>query len=229
MRTIRDPLIDAIQRHKLNPQELDIIFRFVRRKLGLHVPEPRRSIKKLPRLLTEVEIKALFAAIDKGDETKHQVLFRLLLYTGVRVTELTNIRRDEVDLAALRIRITNGKGGKDRQVPIPKPFALTLRAYMNLARDGAVYLFESSQRKNYSSGMIRLMLREYSRDAGIPRVHPHLLRHHFLTRLCSEGLSDAQVQLISGHKSRDNLAVYQHLSLGSVQGDYQEAMRKIGI
>lgn len=229
MRTIRDPFMDALKRHAINPQELDIIFRFTRKKLGLSVPEPRRHIKKLPRLLTEAELKALFAAIDKGDVTKHQLMFRLLLYSGVRVSELINIKRDEVNLAGSSIRITMGKGGKDRQVPIPKAFALALRAYMLNARDGAEHLFESSHRRHYSSGMIRLLLREYSRDAGIKSVNPHLLRHHCLTRLCSEGLSDAQVQVISGHKSRDNLAIYQHLSLGNVQGDYQEAMRKVGV
>ena len=66
--------------------------------------------------------------------------------------------------------------------------------------------------------------------AGQPApVHPHLFRHQMLTFLTSKGLSDAQIQLISGHESKKSLEVYQHLSLESVDKAYQDAVQTVGI
>ena len=60
-------------------------------------------------------------------------------------------------------------------------------------------------------------------------IHPHLFRHQMLTYLTTKGLSDAQIQLISGHKSKESLEVYQHLSLESVDKAYQDAVQSVGI
>ena len=60
-------------------------------------------------------------------------------------------------------------------------------------------------------------------------VHPHLFRHQIITYLTSRGLSDAQIQLISGHESEKCLDIYQHLSLGTVEQAYQEAVQGVSI
>ena len=60
-------------------------------------------------------------------------------------------------------------------------------------------------------------------------LHPHLFRHQMLTYLTSKGLTDAQIQLISGHESKKSLEVYQHLSLESVDKAYQDAVQSVGI
>ena len=66
--------------------------------------------------------------------------------------------------------------------------------------------------------------------AGITQpLQPHLFRHQMLTYLTSKGLSDAQIQLISGHESKKSLEVYQHLSLESVDKAYQDAVQSVGI
>ena len=65
--------------------------------------------------------------------------------------------------------------------------------------------------------------------AGITQpLHPHLFRHQMLTYLTSKGLTDAQIQLISGHESKKSLEVYQHLSLESVDKAYQDAVQSVG-
>jgi integrase/recombinase XerD len=70
----------------------------------------------------------------------------------------------------------------------------------------------------------------YADKAGLKRcVHPHLLRHQMLTFLASQGLSDAKLQLISGHENRKSLELYQHFSLAAVEGDYQKAVRNLEI
>ena len=60
-------------------------------------------------------------------------------------------------------------------------------------------------------------------------VHPHLFRHQMITYLTSRGLSDAQIQLISGHESKKSLEIYQHLSLSAVEQAYQEAVQGVSI
>jgi hypothetical protein len=70
----------------------------------------------------------------------------------------------------------------------------------------------------------------YREKAGMSQpIHPHLFRHHMLTYLTTKGLSDAQIQLISGHESKKSLEVYQHLSLESVDKAYQDAVQSVEI
>ena len=73
-------------------------------------------------------------------------------------------------------------------------------------------------------------MQEYREKAGLSQpIHPHLFRHQMLTYLTSKGLSDAQIQLISGHESKKSLEIYQHLSLESVDKAYQDAVQTVGI
>jgi site-specific recombinase XerD len=70
----------------------------------------------------------------------------------------------------------------------------------------------------------------YREKAGMSQpIHPHLFRHQTLTYLTTKGLSDAQIQLISGDESKESLEVYQHLSLESVDKAYQDAVQCVGI
>jgi site-specific recombinase XerD len=77
---------------------------------------------------------------------------------------------------------------------------------------------------------VQELVADYAALAELPeRVHPHLLRHQLLTWLTSQGMPDAQIQLISGHASKKTLEVYQHLSLKDAKGSYQEAMKKLDV
>ena len=70
----------------------------------------------------------------------------------------------------------------------------------------------------------------YRAEAGLTQpVHPHLFRHQMITYLTSRGLSDAQIQLISGHESKKSLEIYQHISLDAVEQAYQEAVQSVTI
>ena len=82
----------------------------------------------------------------------------------------------------------------------------------------------------FSPRRVQQIVHQYRQRAGIAQpVHPHLFRHQMLTYLTSQGLSDAQIQLISGHKTKKSLEVYQHLSLQAVESAYQEAVHSLNI
>jgi integrase len=153
-------------------------------------------------------------------------MLKLLLFTGVRVSELCNMRMDDVDLDAGKIFIESGKGDKDRYVLMPDQFRLALKAYMAGAPKNK-YLFESQRRTKFSRRRIQELVGDYGRDAGLEGVHPHLLRHQLLTWLTAQGMTDAAIQLISGHAKPDTLRIYQHLSLRDAKEPYQAAMKKL--
>lgn len=87
--------------------------------------EVARSPKKLPYVPTEAEIRAFYDAVWRARRASDVILIKTLLYTGVRVSELVRIRIADVDLDSCRIRITQGKGGRDRVVPFPAGFKET--------------------------------------------------------------------------------------------------------
>ncbi len=193
----------------------------VRKNLGL--ARPRRP-KKLPRLLSRREVVAFFAAVDGGGKLRDQVMLRLLAFTGMRVAELVVVERDHVDLEALTVRVVMGKGSKDRTTLVPESFRLALQAYMERGpRTGALFL--SRLGRPLSTRRVQQIVADYGKAAGLHDLHPHLFRHFALTELTRSGLTDAQIQIISGHASKKSLETYQHLALADVRDDYQAAMK----
>ena len=108
-----------------------------------------RPPQKLPYVPTEEEIDKYYKAVWKSRKMNYVVIVKTFLYTGVRVSELINIRLLDIDLDNCQIRITKKKGGKDRVVPFPKVFMEVLAVHMDGAKKKkATYLFESV-RKNH--------------------------------------------------------------------------------
>jgi integrase/recombinase XerD len=217
-------LVSLIRRHRLNYDTLRTTAFQARRHLGL---KPPRRGRTLPKLLTESDLQKFFDSVDAADNLQHAILLRLLLYTGVRVAELCTIKVSDVDLDAGKIFIESGKGDRDRYVLFGEQFRLPLRTYMATHREN-VYLFESKYKAPFTTRWIHMIVAEYGQAAGIDQaVHPHLFRHAILTHLTRSGVSDAQIQLVSGHVSKKSLERYQHLALSDVKQDYETAVRKL--
>jgi integrase/recombinase XerD len=116
---------------------LKSVFRALREELEIAVP---RKEVRLPEVPTEDDIRRFYQAVWNCRNFADMVLIKTLFYTGVRVSELVAIRLDEVDVERCQIRITQGKGNKDRQVPYPRPFRELLALHMEQMQiRGAVY------------------------------------------------------------------------------------------
>jgi integrase/recombinase XerD len=211
---------------RLNYDDFLYVAQQTRRKLGLRRTKKERQ---LPQLLPETELRRFFQVIQECGDVQHEILLKLLFYTAVRVSELVAIKASDIDLEQAKIFIDHGKGAKDRYILFPSSFRLVLKSHLR-ANPSNRYLFETRRCGPFTPRRIQQIVQKYRHRAGITQpVHPHLFRHQMLTFLTSRGLSDAQIQLISGHQSKKSLEVYQHLSLESVERAYQRALRSVEI
>ncbi len=228
-RQLAEQLAKQIKKQRPNANYLKKTFEHIRDILDIHGGTIKQ--KKLPELLTEKELKDFYEAVWQSEKSDHMIMIKLLVYTGIRNAELSNIKLTDIDLDSLKIRIENGKGNKDRYVPLPKSFRGELKHYILSQKDKmAIYLFESKRKDKLSTRWIREIVRYYAQIAGVTkRIYPHLLRHQLLTYLTQNGLLDAKIQLISGHSDRQSLAIYQDLSLKDVEEEYQRAMKEFPI
>lgn len=204
------------------------LFRHLRKELSIEVV---RQSKKLPYVPTEEEIHKYYNAVWQSRNMRHVILIKTLLYTGVRVSELIKIKLSEVDFDRCQMRITQGKGKKDRIVPFPNAFKEILAVHAQAAQGkGSKYLFESSWKKPYTDRGIRKILATYTTLAGMERsISPHKLRHFLFTWLKKQGIEDALIQPYSGHESRQSLEIYSKLSIGDAQAEYDNVIGKFPV
>jgi integrase/recombinase XerD len=204
------------------------VFRALRIELEVEIP---KSEHRLPEVPTEEELRQFYQIIWRTRNFADMILIKTMFYTGVRVSELVNIRLVDVDVERCQIRINQGKGNKDRLVPFPLSFRELLALHMQRMREKqASYLFESVRKQKYTDRGVRKMLERYAKAAGITRsLSPHKWRHFLFTWLKKQGIDDAFIQPYSGHESRQSLEIYSRLSLADAQKEYDQVMGRFPI
>lgn len=207
---------------------LKSVFIYLREELEIEVP---RKTKKLPYVPTENEIKNYYKVVWNSKNFQDMLIIKVLIYTGVRVSELVSIKISDIDLFNCQIKINQGKGNKDRVVPFPEGFKEVLGIHCNnTLKNNATYLFESSWKKKYTDRGIRKILEKYSTQAGLKTmISPHKLRHFLFTWLKKQGIDDALIQPYSGHESRKTLEIYSKLSITEAQEAYNEVINKFPV
>ncbi len=235
MTTFRTPpkkkamqLAKSLRHERPDYAYLKKVFYHLRNELEVNVPT---KPKKLPIVPKEEEIQRFYQAVFKSKRFGDLVIIKTFLYTGMRVSELVNVRLDDVDFDACQIRINLGKGNKDRVVPFPPSFNEILAMHHQaMCEKKAAYLFESSWKRKYSERGIRKMIRRYAFIAGIAKpISPHKLRHFFLLWLKKQGIDDAMIQPYSGHASRQSLEVYSRLAIAESQDEYNSVIERFPV
>jgi integrase/recombinase XerD len=217
-------LVRVLRQQRPDYHYLKKVFQHTRELLGIGAA---LRAKRLPELLTDAELMAFYDAVWGARQLKHLVMLKLLIFTGIRNAELVPLRPTDVDLQTCQLRITLGKGRKDRYVLFPIGFRGELAQYLERQRaQGTMYLFESNRCQSYSTRRIRQIVKQYATAAGIAkRVYPHLFRHQLITYLTKQGIISPKLQLLSGHTTEQSLAVYRELALSDVAEEYEAAMR----
>ncbi|MFC1749348.1 site-specific tyrosine recombinase/integron integrase [Pseudomonadota bacterium] len=183
---------------------------------------PERSVEYLSR----EELERLFNSVDgkKIQGLRDFAILQLLYSTGLRVSELTSLNRDQVDLDRREFMV-RGKGKKPRLVFISDEAAAALKDYLKERDDNFEPLFLNysrpsnkeditlGEKRRLSPVMVQYMVRKYSRKAGIiKKVTPHVLRHSFATELLINGADIRSVQEMLGHASITTTQIYTHLT-----------------
>ncbi|MCD8194529.1 MAG: tyrosine-type recombinase/integrase [Tannerellaceae bacterium] len=145
-------------------------------------------------------------------------VIELLFATGIRVSELCNLRPEEVDLRNGRVKVF-GKGSKERVIQICQAEILVaLKEYFRLFSEqirSRGYFFINRLGQRLSTQSVRLMIRQYARLAGISKpVTPHTFRHTFATLLLEEDVDIKYIQSLLGHSSISTTQIYTHVNAG---------------
>ena len=182
----------------------------MRRSLPVYLTERERD------LLVEAALESAPRGVPAG-ALRDTAAIALGVYAGLRVSEIRALDRDDVDLEDLTVRVREGKGGKDREVPLHETAGQLVRAYL-AERDqhhdaGHPALFISRRGKRISVRAIQRMLVRVARAAAISkRISPHKLRHTFATLLLESGADLRTVQELLGHASIATTEIYTHVS-----------------
>ena len=180
-----------------------------------------RAGRPLPETLGAETVNNLLQSIDPSDlpyGARDRAMLEMLYGSGLRVSELVNLRADQVDWEENFLRIT-GKGNKTRYVPLGGVAAKALRSYLaharsRLLRNGrrADVLFLSNRGERLTRDRIRQIIKERARAAGLPEnVYPHILRHSFATHLLENGADLRVIQDMLGHASLATTQIYTHV------------------
>ncbi len=220
--------------HKENPDYVYLreLFRHLRKELNIS-PE-RIHPEKLPRVPTDKEIQQYYEAVWQARNMKHVVLIKTMLYTGAKVSEVINMKIDDINFDHCQIRIpgNKNKGKKDRIVPFPVSFKeiFAMHADAIKKKRKSEYLFSSTWGKPYSDRAIRKILSTYTLMAGIDySISPSKLRHFLFTWLKKQGTEDAFIQAYSGHEKIQSIEIYRKLSKEEGQEAYNNVIEKFPI
>lgn len=168
-----------------------------------------RSEKKLPIVLSQSEVKGI---IDACTNLKHKAIIYLLYSTGMRVSEVINLKPQHIDSSRMIINIIGAKGNKDRQVMLDDGVLKLLREYY-LEYNPIEYLFNGQFSNQYSASSINQFLKHYAELSGLrKRIHAHLIRHCTFTHMVEQGTDINLIQRIAGHSNVKTTNIYTHIS-----------------
>lgn len=186
------------------------------RLFGLGLP---RKPKRLPRVLDAATVEALLSAPDTTTPRglRDRAILELLYGAGVRISELTALDLEDLDLIDDSARVT-GKGSRERLVLFGEAASAALALWVRegrpeMAADGERAVFVNRFGGRLSARSVQSLVRSCALAAGIPQdVHPHLLRHTFATHLLDGGADLRIVQDLLGHATANTTQIYTHVS-----------------
>ena len=168
--------------------------------------------RKLPKILSEEELNVFFNVCDNY---MYKTIFMMIYGSGLRISEATNIRIEDIDSKNMRLFVRNGKGEKERYTVLSKASLEMLRECYKRYRPNHVegYMFLNREGKPLKPERLRIFFRRYRRKAGISEDFiVHSLRHSFATRLVEEGVPLVQVKELLGHSCIRSTMTYVHVA-----------------
>ncbi|MFS8976435.1 site-specific tyrosine recombinase XerD [Cupriavidus necator] len=182
---------------------------------------PAKQPPRYPKTLTEAQVDALLEAPDTDTPLglRDRTMLELMYASGLRVSELTQMKTIEVGLNEGVARVVGGKGDKERLVPFGQQAGDWLRRYLASARPALLAgracdaLFVTQRGEGMTRQAFWHLIKRHARDAGVHApLSPHTLRHAFATHLLNHGADLRVVQLLLGHADISTTQIYTHVA-----------------
>ncbi|NPA74964.1 MAG: tyrosine-type recombinase/integrase [Euryarchaeota archaeon] len=187
--------------------------------------KPPKRPKQMPKYLTEEEVRKLLDAAKENP--RDYAILSLLAYSGLRVSELCNLKFEDVELGERVVYVRSGKGDKDRIVVISDPAAEAIENYLLSRTDSLEYLFSSQKSEHITRVQVFRIVKKYAELAGIKKnVTPHVLRHTLATTMLRRGVDIRFIQQFLGHSSVATTQIYTHVDDEALKRVYDEVMQE---
>ncbi|MDY7091099.1 MAG: tyrosine-type recombinase/integrase [Actinomycetota bacterium] len=190
-----------------------------------------RVPRTLPRILQPVQVDALLAALRTH---RDRAMVEAMVLGGLRRCEVLGLRLEDLQVAARRVFIADGKGGHQRQIPVSGRFFASVAAYLDAERppgidtDRLFVVLKGPRRgRPLSVAGLDQILESARQRAGLAKVTCHQLRHTCLTRLREAGMALEAVQAQAGHASIESTRIYLHLADDWLASQYRRAAEAI--
>ena len=187
---------------------------FFRNVLGqrISLKHPKRN-RPIPEVLVPEEVKKM---IEATTNIKHKLIIKLLYGCGLRVNELVNLKKDDMNFNEGLIHIRLSKGRKDRFIKIPDSIAEDLESYSKLNISDMFFI--SARGGKLTTATIQKIVKNSAKKANIKKnVHPHTLRHSFATHLLETGIDLRVIQKMLGHADIKTTQMYTQVSTQTIK------------
>lgn len=185
---------------------------------------PIRVAKKQKRIVTDIEMEKLKQACERLPGIKryrNRAILAFLSSTGCRVSEMTGLNQDSVDLKSLEC-VVHGKGDKERVVYLDSVAGMLLQQYLAKRKDDGEALFVGKEGRRLEPGGVRAMLNELAKKVGVDHIHPHKFRRTLATEMTRHGMPIQEVANILGHEKLDTTMGYVVLDRDTVKANYRK-------
>lgn len=220
--------VQAGARPRSTARQLSSFRRFYRYLVrdGVITEDPTAQIampkigRSLPKSLTEEEVEALLAApeVEQSLGYRDRTMLEVLYATGLRVSELVNLRAGQINMNQGVLRIV-GKGDRERLIPLGEEAVDWLQKFINGARLEILlerqtdYLFPTRRGDRMTRQAFWHIIKRYAQKAGVQKaLSPHTLRHAFATHLLNHGADLRVVQMLLGHSDLSTTQIYTHVA-----------------
>ncbi|ANB66113.1 phage integrase family protein (plasmid) [Anoxybacillus sp. B7M1] len=170
----------------------------------IRIVKAANANEQAPAALTKLERQRIKREIDRTGNKRDIAIIFTLLYTGIRLSELVALDRDDIKISDRKgeLVVRQGKGNKERKIPLHKEVRRAIQEYLKERTDHDPALFLSNYKKRISVRSVQHICKKLG-------IHPHQLRHTFVTSLVDSGVDDETIRTLTGHSSIIMVARYR--------------------
>jgi len=187
--------------------------KILRRRFFMAIPRAKKA-KKLPQVFTKDEVGRILASLNN---VKHKLILGLMYSSGLRVSEVVNVKVSDLDLTAKMMRVQQGKGRKDRNTIISQKVAGVLQKYLKNKKSDD-YVFSGSRNRRLNERTIQKIFSQALKKSGLKKTGAcHSLRHSFATHLLENGTDIRYIQELLGHANLQTTQIYTKVCNNSLR------------